>query len=244
MYLRRLVLHNFRNMENAEVLPDKRFNVLWGANAQGKTNILEGIYLLGHLKSFRGAPGSELIRRQTTAGRLLGEVMCGGVLTTIEITFKGQQKSARINGKLVANSSEFLGLFPTILFSPEEVGLAKGYPAGRRALLDRAVFQADPPFLERARAYQRCLRQRNHLLKEGCDSAQLSPWNENLILTGARLRLDRIGYLQRLVPQLRDIYRQITAGREEADLHYPIRGGTEEELREGFRQELEQTSAQ
>jgi len=244
MYLRRLVLHNFRNLEHVEILPDKRLNVLWGANAQGKTNILEGIYLLGHLKSFRGAPGSELIRRQMPAGRLLGEVMRNGVLTTIELTFKGQQKSARINGKLVANSSEFLGLFPTILFSPEEVGLVKGYPAGRRALLDRAVFQADPPFLERARAYQRCLRQRNHLLKEGCDTAQLSPWNENLILTGTRLRLDRIGYLKRLVPQLRDIYRQITAGREEADLHYPIQEGTEEELYKKFGQELEQTSAQ
>ncbi|OEU50902.1 MAG: hypothetical protein BA871_16305 [Desulfuromonadales bacterium C00003096] len=244
MYLRRLVLHNFRNLEHAELLPDRRFNVLWGANAQGKTNILEGIYLLGHLKSFRGAPGSEMIRRQMPAGRLLGEVMCGGVLTTIELTFKGQQKSARINGKPVAKSSEFLGLFPTILFSPEEVSLARGYPAGRRALLDRAVFQADPPFLDRARAYQRCLKQRNQLLKEGCDAAQLSPWNENLILTGARLRLDRIGYLQRLVPQLQEIYRQITAGREEADLHYPTQAGTEEELREAFRKELEQAAAQ
>lgn len=244
MYLRRLVLHNFRNLEHVEILPDKRFNVLWGANAQGKTNILEGIYLLGHLKSFRGSPGSEMIRRQMPAGRLLAEVMRGNVLTTIELTFQGQQKSARINGKTVSKSSEFLGLFPTILFSPEEVGLARGYPAGRRALLDRAAFQADPSFLERARAYQRCLQQRNQLLKEGCDTSQLSPWNENLILTGARLRLDRIGYLQRLVPQLQEIYRQITAGKEEADLHYPTPAGSEEELREGFRRELEQVAVQ
>lgn len=244
MYLRRLVLHNFRNLERVEVLPDRRFNVLWGANAQGKTNILEGIYLLGNLKSFRGTPGSELIRRHMTAGRLLGEVMSGEVMTSIELTFQGQQKSARVNGKSVTKSSEFLGLFPTILFSPEEVGLARGYPAGRRALIDRAAFQADPSFLERARAYQRCLQQRNQLLKEGCDAAQLSPWNENLILTGARLRLDRIRYLQRLVPQLREIYRQITAGREEADLQYPTPAGTEVELRERYRRELEQVTVQ
>jgi DNA replication and repair protein RecF len=244
MYLRRLVLHNFRNLEHVEVIPDRRFNVLWGANAQGKTNILEGIYLLGHMKSFRGAPSTELIRRQMTVGRLLGEVVSGEVLTTIELTFNGQQKSARINGKSVANSSEFLGLFPTILFSPEEVGLVRGYPAGRRALLDRAVFQVDPSFLDRARAYQRCLQQRNRLLKEGCDPPQLSSWDENLIVTGARLRLDRIGYLRRLVPQLQNIYRQITAGKEEADLHYPVRAGTEEELRERFRRELEQTAVQ
>lgn len=244
MYLRRLVLHNFRNLEQVEILPGRRFNVLWGDNAQGKTNILEGIYLLGHLKSFRGSPGSEMIRRQMPAGRLLAEVMRGNVLTTIELTFQGQQKSARINGKTVSKISDFLGLFPTILFSPEEVGLARGYPAGRRALLDRAAFQADPSFLERARAYQRCLQQRNQLLKEGCEGSQLSPWNENLILTGARLRFDRIGYLQRLVPQLREIYRQITAGQEEADLHYPTPAGTEEELREGFRKELEQVKEQ
>jgi len=244
MYLRRLVLHNFRNLEHVEVLPDRRFNVLCGANAQGKTNILEGIYLLGHLKSFRGAPGSELIRRQTPAGRLFGEIVRGDVSMSIELTFQGNKKSARVNGKPVIKSSDFLGLFPTILFSPEEVGVARGYPAGRRALLDRAVFQADPSFLERARAYQRCLQQRNQLLKEGCTTAQLAPWNENLITTGARLRFDRNAYLQRLVPLLQETYRQITAGREEADLHYPAGVGREQELRESLQRELEQASAQ
>jgi DNA replication and repair protein RecF len=244
MYLRRLVLHNFRNLEHVEVVPDRRFNVLWGANAQGKTNILEGIYLLGHLKSFRGAPGSEMIRRQMPAGRLFGEVWRGGVSITIELTFQGNQKSARVNGKPISKSSDFLGLFPTILFSPEEVGVARGYPAGRRALLDRAVFQADPSFLERARTYQRCLQQRNQLLKEGCGAAQLAPWNENLIATGARLRFDRNAYLQRLVPLLQETYRQITAGREEADLHYAAGAGSEAELREGMRRELDQAKGQ
>ncbi len=244
MYLRRLLLYNFRNIEKIEINPDRRFNLLWGANAQGKTNILEGIYLLGHLKSFRGTPGSDMIRRQMPAARLVGEIIRGGVLTTIELTFQGQQKIARVNGKVITKTTDFLGVFSTVLFSPEEVGLARGYPAGRRALLDRAIFLTDPGFLDRARSYQRSLQQRNRLLKEGCTASQLSPWNENLIQTGTRLRLDRIGYLQRLVPKLRNIYRKITNGQEEADLLYPAQTETEEDLKKHFQKELAQVSAQ
>ena len=116
LHVRRISLSNFRNYSQCTFRLDERCVVLTGRNGSGKTNILEGIYLLGHLKSFRGSPGSEIIRRHMPAGRLLAEVMRDNVLTTIELTFQGQQKSARINGKPVSKSSELLGLFQLFYF--------------------------------------------------------------------------------------------------------------------------------
>jgi DNA replication and repair protein RecF len=244
MYLRRLVLHNFRNVHQTEVFPDPGFNILWGENAQGKTNILEAIYLLGHLKSFRTARNGELIRRGSPFGRIYGEVEEQKISHTIGLVVQEEGKTIRVDGKPLTRSSDFPGYLRSVLFAPEEVGLARGYPAGRRALLDRAVFQADPAFLDRAREYHRYLKQRNRLLKEGCRPEQLHPWGEGMVASGAQVRRMRILYLQRLVPLLKETYRAITDGREEADLIYPAQATTERELQEQLRCELKRQAAQ
>lgn len=244
MHLRRLVLHNFRNVDQVEVFPYTGFNILWGENAQGKTNILEAIYLLGHLKSFRTTRNGELIRKGCPFGRVAGEVEQKDVRHTIGVVIQEEGKNIRVDGKPVTRTTDFPGYLRSVLFAPEEVGLARGYPAGRRALLDRAVFQADPAFLDRAREYQRYLRQRNRLLKEGSRPERLLPWSEGLVTAGARVRWMRIHYLQRLVPLLKDTYRAITDGREEADLIYPASVSTEHELQEQLRCELKRQTAQ
>ncbi len=244
MHLRRLVLHNFRNVDQVEVFPDPGFNILWGENAQGKTNILEAIYLLGHLKSFRTTRNDELIRKGFPFGRIAGEVEEKEVRHTIGVVIQEEGKNIRVDGKPVTRTTDFPGYLRSVLFAPEEVGLARGYPAGRRALLDRAVFQADPAFLELAREYQRYLKQRNRLLKEGSRLERLLPWSEGLVKAGARVRRMRIRYLQRLVPLLKETYRAITDGREEADLIYPARVSAEYELQEQLRCELKSQTAQ
>jgi DNA replication and repair protein RecF len=244
MHLRRLVLHSFRNVDQIEVLPHSGFNILWGENAQGKTNFLEAIYLLGHLKSFRTTRNRELIRKGYPFGRISGEVEEKEVRHTIAVVIQEEGKTIRVDGKPVTKTMDFPGYLRSVLFAPEEVGLARGFPAGRRALLDRAVFQADPAFLDRAREYQRCLKQRNRLLKEGASPERLLPWSEGLVMAGARVRRMRIRYLQRLVPLLKETYRAITDGREEADLIYPPRDSTEHELQEQLRSELKRQTAQ
>lgn len=238
MHLQRLLLSNFRNIERAAIDPDPEFNVLWGDNAQGKTNVLEAIYLLGNLRSFRGSRNEELIRHNASGGRVAGELSCQGVRRRIELAICESGKSARVDGKEVKKAGLFMGYLRPVLFSPEEVGLIKGYPAGRRALLDRAVFQADPAYLERAQQYERCLRQRNRLLKEGKKEQEIAPWTEQLIDAGARIRLDRLRYLDRLLPLLRETYRNIAGSREEADLHYPPVAGDEGYLRQSLRGDL------
>ncbi|MEZ4600948.1 MAG: DNA replication/repair protein RecF [Syntrophotaleaceae bacterium] len=243
MHLRRLVLHNFRNVTQAELVPGPGLNILWGENAQGKTNILEAIYLLGHLKSFRGARNDDMIRRDTPFGRLCAEVEKGNTRHSIGLTLQEQGKSVQVDGKGISSSSDFLGWFSSVLFAPEEVSLVRGFPAGRRALLDRAVFQTDPVFLQEARNFHRLLKQRNRLLKEGCHGDHLIPWTEGLIAAGARVRLRRSRYLQRLVPLLQATYRAITDGREEADLIYPDQGEDIGQLEERLRGEIRQRSS-
>lgn len=238
MRLEQLILRDYRNIEEATITPDPAFNVLWGDNAQGKTNLLEGIYLLGHLRSFRGSRSEELVRHGTGACRLSGVVQSREIRRRIELTVAETGRSTRIDGKEVRKPGLFMRSLRPVLFSPEEVNLVKGYPAGRRSLLDRAIFQADPEYLERAQDYERCLRQRNQLLRERREEAQIAPWTDQLIRAGARIRFDRLQYLGRLLPLLLQAYRQIAGGHEEANLVYPATGESEAELSESLSQEL------
>ncbi|ABA87266.1 DNA replication and repair protein RecF [Syntrophotalea carbinolica DSM 2380] len=239
MILTRIILHNYRNIEAAELCPEENFNLLCGDNAQGKTNTLEAIYLLGHFKSFRRGRNEELIGSADRHTRVQGEFLRDGLRETVSITITGDKKNIEINGKRPRQSNEMFGRFPSVLFAPEEVSLPKGFPAGRRALLDRALCQTRPSFLDHARAYQRCLRQRNILLKSGAAAPIVLPWTEELIQTGAMVRLARRRYLDRLLPLLRDIYREICSGRESVNLVYPSESDNLSDLKEELRSNLE-----
>jgi DNA replication and repair protein RecF len=221
MTLTRLILHNYRNINAAEIRPENGFNILCGENAQGKTNTLEAIYLLAHFKSFRRGNNSELIGSQAKTTHVEGQFETDGLCETVSLGIENNKKTVQINGKRPKHSNEMFGRFPSVLFAPEEVSVPNGFPAGRRSLIDRALCQTRPVFLDQARAYNRCLRQRNILLKEGASASVLLPWTEELIRTGATIRLARRQYLDRLLPLLRDIYRRICSGRETADLIYP-----------------------
>jgi DNA replication and repair protein RecF len=142
------------------------------------------------------------------------------------------QKNGRnpsVNGKTVEKLSDFLGYLRTVIFAPEELARVKGYPAGRRALLDRAILQADGTYLDRVQQYERILRQRNRLLKEQADDRQLEPWTAALIKSGSRIRHDRLLYLQRFEPYLQQAFAEISTGQESVTLHYsvPAEGLTE-----------------
>lgn len=238
MYLKRFFLDNYRNIEKINFEPAPEFNVLWGDNAQGKTNLLEGIYLLGNLRSFRGSRYEELIRHDCEVSKIGGDLISKDIGHRIDLNISKAGKSARIDGKEVKKAGHFMTYLRPVLFSPEEVGLIKGNPVGRRSLLDRAIFQTEPTYIERAQQFERCLRQRNRLLKEGKSDLEITPWTEQLIQAGARIRLDRLRYLERLLPLLKEAYRNIAGGHEEADLHYPAVASNEEELRLSLRCDL------
>lgn len=238
MHIRQLNLKNYRNIEEAKVKPSHEFNVLWGDNAQGKTNLIESIYLLGSLRSFRNHKNEEIIGFNSSESLIIGEVVCKNVRRCLEMSIRKCGKEIKVDGKSTKNISQFLNYLRPVLFAPEEVALIKGNPAGRRALLDRAIFQTNPVFLENAQMYERCLRQRNKLLKEGKENKEITPWTEQLIVAGARIRYERLCFLERFVPLLREIYRAIAGGGECADLRYLSEFNDEKSLQRALRHEL------
>jgi DNA replication and repair protein RecF len=230
MILDNLKLRFYRNLAGLDIAWNKHFNVIYGQNAQGKTNLLEAVYLLGHLKSFRGARGQELINHTAETAWIGGVVSKGGLRHRLEIGLQKNGRHPRVDGKTVQKLSQFLGYFRTVLFTPEELSNIKGFPAGRRALLDRAILQTDPAYLDRVQEYDRILRQRNQLLKKQANEPELAPWTEALVRTGSRIRYDRINYLEKFLPFLRQVYKEITGGTETAGLIYSIEQKSIEEL--------------
>lgn len=238
MYLEQLALQKFRNLSSAELAWGQGFNVIWGLNAQGKTNLLEAIYLLGHLKSFRSARGTDLIQDQQSAALLKATVQFGQVRHRIELALQEKGRTPRVNGKVVQRLSQFIGYLRPILFTPEEMGLVKGYPAGRRMLLDRAILQTDPSYLDRVQDYERVLRQRNQLLKNRVGQAELAVWTEKLVQAGISIRHDRQRYLHRFQPLLAEIYREICSAAESVAIRYPSAGDALPELQVELEQQL------
>jgi DNA replication and repair protein RecF len=131
-----------------------------------------------------------------------------------------------------------------VVFAPEEVSLINGPPAGRRRLLDRAVFQAETNYLDDVRKYDRQLRQRNRLLKDGRSDTEIEPWSDELARTGARIRRARTEFLQRLVPQLTECYRDICGEKEQVELLYREQDPDIKRLEESIRQDFDRQKEQ
>ncbi len=239
MILECLKAYNYRNLAATELSWNEKFNVVYGSNAQGKTNLLEAIYLFGHLKSFRNARGSDLIRHNAETARLNATIKRHKVRHQLEITLAKAGRTPKINGKTVQKLTQFLGHLRTVIFTPEELGIIKGYPAGRRALLDRAILQTDPTYLERVQEFDRVLRQRNQLLKQQSSFKELIPWNSAFVRTGGIIRYERINYLERFRSQLRLVYKEITGGTETADVHYSVAPGALQCLTEQLATDLD-----
>lgn len=220
MQLEQLTARSFRNLADVDLAWGTGFNIIWGNNAQGKTNLLEAVYLLGHLKSFRGARTAELIQEGMCAARLSGRLISGNVQHRLDLTLEQQGQTPRLDGKPVQRLSQFIGTLRPVLFTADELILLKGSPAGRRTLLDRAVLQADPGYLDRFQTYNRVLRQRNQLLREKAAAAILEPWNEALVENGAHIRHDRLIYLEGLRQVLAGIGREIADSDERLELQY------------------------
>jgi len=238
MIINHLKLRNYRNLSDVDISWNEHFNVIYGQNAQGKTNLLESIYLLGHLKSFRSARGHDLIEHGADTAWVAARVDQNSVQNQLTIGLQKTGRIPRVNGKTVKKLSEFLGYIKTVLFTPEELGCVKGFPAGRRALLDRAILQTDPGYLDRVQEYDRVLRQRNQLLKQRADDQQLQPWNESLVRTGSRIREERLNYLARFQPRLGQAYSEIVGGTESASLRYSVEDKAIDELTENMMEAL------
>jgi DNA replication and repair protein RecF len=213
MVLKSLSLSSFRNFGRTEIHPGPRFNVFHGKNGQGKTNVLEAVFLLGAMKSFRHARNPDLIRWGEPFALLKGTVQREGSEHEVSLLIETAGKKARIDRKALVRLADFFGRLNVVVFSPDELGMVRGMPEARRRYLDRAVFGRDPGYLLLHQEYSKVLRNRNALLKRG-DTAGLDVWNERLVETAARVVEKRVEYLTGISKLLPPFYAGI-AGRED-----------------------------
>jgi DNA replication and repair protein RecF len=202
---------DFRNLQQVLIEPHPRFNVLHGDNGQGKTNVLEAVYLLGTLRSFRAARVDELIRFGCERASARARVRKLGVERLLEVELSPGHKTARVDGK-GARASSYFGGFNVVLFAPEDLRLPRGAPAGRRRFIDRAVFNAVPAYLDEAQTYERVLRSRNALLRGEGGEDLLDVYDEQLARAAVPLVTRRRRFVTELAPRVADTFRRVTGG--------------------------------
>lgn len=189
--------------------PHGRFNVLSGDNGQGKTNVLEAIYLLGTLRSFRAGKTEEMVRFGAAQARVRARVEKLGTQRMLEVALSPGHKSGRVDGKS-ARASEYFGGFNVVLFAPEDLRLPRGAPAGRRRFVDRAVWNAHPAYLGEVQIYDKVLRSRNALLRDGAPESMLEVWDEQLARAAVAIVARRRALVDELAPRVRAAFERVT----------------------------------
>jgi DNA replication and repair protein RecF len=221
MQLCRIALQNFRNIAWAELELPPAGAAMVGPNAQGKTNLLEAVGLLTALRSFRQSDNRHLIAHGQPEAALrfdLEHEKMGTTVVTIRLRPNG--KEVHIDNNPPARFADFLGRFPTVLFSSQDNQILRGGPAGRRRWLDLVLAAMDNEYLDALQRYHRALEGRNSLLKQQADPAQLAAFESPLAEAGARLIALRVAGVAQLSSRLRQTYAVIAPGQEAADLVY------------------------
>jgi DNA replication and repair protein RecF len=236
MRLCSVAVSDFRNVSSVHIEPGERFNLLYGLNGQGKTNLLEAIYLLGSPRSFRTSRLPELVRHDVRQAQILGTVESGGIENKLRLVIEAAGRKMEIDGKAVHKASELHGKLNAVVFSPDDTGMVRMGPESRRRYLDRAVYMGDIGYLHCWHSYQRILKQRNHLLKCS-DKTGLDIWTEKLAETGAEIIDRRLKFIAVLDGKLRKYYAAIAGGSETSCLGYQP-GGVRSTERECIREEL------
>ena len=223
MRVTRLTFDRFRNLEAGEWHPYEGVNVILGENAQGKTNLLEAVWLFTGGKSFRGAKDSELTVFGAEQSRLSMDFYADGREQQAEIVIK-TRRSATLNGVPQAAASRLAGTFCGIVFSPVHLSLIKGSPQERRRLVDAAYCQLRPAYVKTLTEYSHILSQRNALCKakNNGNAAEelLELWDRQLAGAGCRIIQARQHYIRKMAPVARQIYAGLSSGKEEFDMRY------------------------
>ncbi len=166
MRIERIILENFRNYENMEIAPDERRNIIVGENAQGKTNLIEAIYMSAFAKSFRTNNAAEMVAFGEKQGRIVIDVLSDELEKNISITIRSDgKKMIKKDGKVIRRVSELLNTVVVIIFSPDDLRIIKDSPDKRRSFINSEISQIRPRYYEIFKEYTETLRQKNALLK-------------------------------------------------------------------------------
>ena len=220
MHLAHLRLRDFRNYARLDVDFGPGFHLLMGDNAQGKTNVLEAIYLIATLRSFRGVGGAQMVRHGQKGYFAGGKVVGQGEHET-KMYWSLRERSLTLDARPVRKLTDYLGVLRTVVFCTEDLQLVKGAARARRRFLDLLVSQTYPTYLPLLQRYARALRSRNALLKHpAADPVSLDSFSRELVKAGDEIMRLRRELAPKLSPLARLAYRRISSGAEELRLEY------------------------
>ena len=231
MYLLEAELSDFRNYATAKLEPSREITALIGENGQGKTNLLEALYLIAGLRPLRSVPRRALVRNGTRRAsiRLRVQRRSTGLTHDLELALEGSSRVLSKDGKKVATDS-FLGTLVAVAFTPDDLQLAKSGPDGRRRFIDRALLNARPQYLGRALRYARAVRERNQLLAKDGDDAELDAFDALIATEGAAILSARQDYVARLAPRVVERFQDIARPAPPLEVRYrsTVEAGDEE----------------
>ncbi len=223
MKVEKISCKNFRNIENAEIIPCDRMNVICGENAQGKTNFLEAIWLFTGAKSFRGGKDAEFVKFGETKALISMDFISEGIKKEAEIEIEDKRTAFLNQNKLKAPAS-LAGSFNAIIFSPADLKTVGEGPAFRRKFLDTAIGQLYPSYIDLLRNYLRAVTQRNKIIKDfrydSTLSVMLDVFEEEMASNGEKIIALRQRYVKEADKALKEIYSGISSGKEALDTAY------------------------
>lgn len=225
MFVKELVIRNFRNYNTLIQEFSSGVNLITGKNAQGKTNLLESLYLLSIGRSFRTAKDAELVGWNTKGYAVKATVVKKDEELELKLkSLRDEKKRCFVNGVEKKHLKDFIGKLNVVVFSPQDLSLVKGEPSNRRNFIDRELIQVNPVFNHYTSQYSKILTQRNNMLKQLNQSHKnlelLEVLNQQLTKYGAFILVKRLDIVRKLAILSRLVQRKITKGKEELEINY------------------------
>lgn len=223
MYIQKIKLENFRNYEKQEIEFDKNVNIIYGDNAQGKTNILESIFICSLGKSFRTNKEKELINKEKEYSKI--EMISSKEDRDIKINFEiKDKKKFSINGIPTKRTSDILGKNYIVLFTPEDITILKNEPSKRRRFLNIMISQLRPMYVHLLNQYNKTIEQRNIYLKqikyEEKSIENLDIWDEQIVELGTKIYEYRKKFIEKINEKIFDIHLKTTENKEKIKVKY------------------------
>jgi DNA replication and repair protein RecF len=214
MRIERLYARHLRNLEHIDIRPESSFVLLQGDNAQGKTNILEALYLCATGRSFRHATAGDMLQHGEPGAVVQATVVRQNVRHIIDIQVRPRGRDIRVDDRAVRQATKLLELMNMVAFFPDDLRIIKGSPEERRRFLDRAVANSSPEFAQATLAYHKVLKSRNALLRapHAPDRALIEAYDSQLVQHGVIMHRCRTVYLERWVPQTREHVKKLLPG--------------------------------
>lgn len=242
MILEKLSVANFRNLKEGTIEFDKGVNIICGENAQGKTNILEAVYMCATGRSHRTGTDKETIAFTENQAHLKINVDNKGYKDRIDVHLKKEKKGIAVNSVAIKSFSQMYGIIYAVIFSPEDLNIVKNGPSEARKFIDAEICQVKPVYYDNLKKYYKTLKQRNTLLKNIQTDRKLEStlfvWDEKLAEYGKYIIKTRKDFIKKLSDISSGIHKEISGGKENLSIQYKP-SSSEENLSEMLKQSRE-----